>query len=62
MNLEQDYLISLQDVYSLSSTSSILIQGFPLEFPLFNNFKILKTEITIIGIHKIFPELSTIQI
>tara|TARA_Y100001968_G_C19235234_1_gene656550 strand:- start:657 stop:869 length:213 start_codon:yes stop_codon:yes gene_type:complete len=62
MIVELGYQISLLNVYSFSSTLSILIHGFPLGPPLLINLIILRTAIKTIGIHKIIAGLSIIKI
>tara|TARA_Y100000591_G_scaffold105282_1_gene89591 strand:- start:1034 stop:1243 length:210 start_codon:yes stop_codon:yes gene_type:complete len=53
-----DFRNEVLNVYSLSSTFSILIQGLPLDPPLFIILNILNIEIKIIGIQRINAGLS----
>ena len=54
----QDYLIASLNGYSLSSTFSIRIQGFPSGPPLLIILSILNKETITIGIHKYIAGLS----
>ena len=62
MIAEPGYQTLRLNVYSLSSTSSIRIQGFPLADFRFNNFTILASDIRINGIHNIIAGFSMAEI
>ena len=62
MTAMQDFLILVPNVYSFSSTFSILIQGFPSGPPLLKSLIMLNKDTKIMGIQRIDTELSTTKI